>query len=368
MKPVKLLSVVGARPNYMKVLPLVREFKKIQKFKHLLIHTGQHYDELLSDAFFKDLELPEPDFFLGVGSGSHAEQTAKVMVECEKVLLSEKPKAVIVVGDVNSTMAVAIVASKLEIPVAHVEAGLRSFDRSMPEEINRLVTDTLSSFLFTTSQDANENLVREGIPDDKISFVGNVMIDTLLLFRDRAEKSTIFSTLDLESQNYGLITLHRPSNVDRREPLSGILRAFDRLQREIPLVFAVHPRTRKMMRQFGLEEQIGGMKNLILTDPLGYLDFLKLTCHARLILTDSGGLQEESTFLRIPCLTLRENTERPITITQGTNRLVGNDPEKIIAESLDILRNGSKDESSSVPDLWDGKAAERIAGILSLKL
>lgn len=368
MKPVKLMSVVGARPNFMKVLPLVREFEKVRGLRHLLIHTGQHYDELLSDAFFKDLELPRPDFCLGVGSGSHAEQTAKVMVESEKVLLAEKPDAVIVVGDVNSSMAVSIAASKLQIPVAHVEAGLRSFDRSMPEEINRLVTDTLSSFLFTTCRDANENLAREGVPDDKVFFVGNVMIDSLLMLREESEKSQILEVLGLVSKNYGLVTLHRPSNVDRQEPLSNILTALDHLQQEVPLVFAVHPRTRKMIRTFGYERQLAGARNLRLTDPLGYLDFLKLTSHARLILTDSGGLQEESTFLGVPCLTLRENTERPITVTQGTNRLVGNDPGKILAGAREILGNGYPARSYSIPELWDGMAASRIVGILTSKL
>jgi UDP-N-acetylglucosamine 2-epimerase (non-hydrolysing) len=365
MRSIKLMSVVGARPNFMKVLPLVREFEKVQGLRHQLLHTGQHYDELLSDAFFRDLELPKPDFYLGAGSGSHAEQTAKIMVESEKVLLNEKPDAVIVVGDVNSSMAVSIAASKLQIPIVHVEAGLRSFDRSMPEEINRLVTDALSSFLFTTCRDADKNLVREGVPEDQIFFVGNVMIDTLLLFRGKSERSKILDALDLVSKNYGLLTLHRPSNVDGREALGGIVTALDRLQREIPLVFAVHPRTRKMIRTFGYEEQLTGMKNLILTDPLGYLDFLKLTCHAKMILTDSGGLQEESTFLGVPCLTLRENTERPITVRQGTNRLVGNDPEKILAGALEILRNGYPKKSGAVPELWDGKAAGRITEVLT---
>jgi UDP-N-acetylglucosamine 2-epimerase (non-hydrolysing) len=368
MRSIKLLSVVGARPNFIKVLPLVRQFEKVKGLTHQLMHTGQHYDELLSDAFFRDLELPKPDFYLGAGSGSHAEQTAKVMVESEKVLSIEKPDAVIVFGDVNSSMAVSIVASKLQIPVAHVEAGLRSFDRSMPEEINRIVTDALSSFLFTTCRDADENLAREGILDRNVFFVGNVMIDSLLLFRDKSEKSKILDTLGLASKNYGLLTLHRPSNVDGREALNGIVTALDRLQREIPLVFAVHPRTRKMIRTFGYEEQLAGMKNLILTEPLGYLDFLKLTSHARLILTDSGGLQEESTFLGIPCLTLRENTERPITVVQGTNRLVGNDPEKILAGALEILRNESPKRSDAVPELWDGRAADRIVEVLTSKL
>lgn len=368
MKPIKVLSVVGARPNFMKVLPLIRQFEKVQGLKHQLMHTGQHYDELLSDAFFRDLELPKPDFWLGAGSGSHAEQTAKVIVESEKVLLVERPDAVIVVGDVNSTVAVSIAASKLQIPIAHVEAGLRSFDRSMPEELNRLVTDTLSSFLFTTCRDADENLAREGIPKNNVFFVGNVMIDSLLLFRGKSEKSRILDRFGLTSKNYGLVTLHRPSNVDERESLNGILSALDRIQREIPLVFAVHPRTQKMIRTFGYENRLTGMRNLILTDPLGYLDFVKLTSHARLILTDSGGLQEESTFLGIPCLTLRENTERPITLRQGTSCLVGNDPEKIVAGALRILRNGSPERSYAVPELWDGKAADRIVEVLISRL
>jgi UDP-N-acetylglucosamine 2-epimerase (non-hydrolysing) len=368
MRPIKVLSVVGARPNFMKVLPLVRQFEKVRGLNHQLMHTGQHYDELLSDAFFRDLELPKPDYYLGAGSGSHAEQTAKVMVESEKVLLAEKHDAVIVFGDVNSSLAVSIVASKLQIPVAHVEAGLRSFDRSMPEEINRIVTDALSSFLFTTCRDADENLSREGVPERNVYLVGNVMIDSLLLFKDKAERSKILDALGRKSKNYGLVTLHRPSNVDSRGPLNGIINALERLQQEIPLVFAVHPRTRKMIRTFGFEEQLAGMKNLTLTDPLGYLDFLKLTSHARIILTDSGGLQEESTFLGVPCLTLRENTERPITVTQGTNQLVGNDPEKILGRALEILRNGSPDRTYAVPELWDGRAADRIVEILTSKL
>lgn len=368
MRSIKLLSVVGARPNYMKILPLVREFEKVQGLTHRLIHTGQHYDESMSDAFFRDLELPRPDLFLGVGSGSHAEQTAKVMVEIEKALLSEKPDAVIVVGDVNSTMAVSIVASKLGIPVAHVEAGLRSFDRAMPEEINRLVTDALSTYLFTTCEDANENLAREGVPDDRVFFVGNVMIDTLVMLRGKSEGSKILESLGLASGKYALVTLHRPSNVDSAEHFEGILGAIDRLQKQLTVVFVAHPRTRKMIGRFGLEGRLSGMSGLILTDPLGYLDFLKLSSHARLILTDSGGLQEESAFLGIPCLTLRENTERPVTIRQGTNRLVGNDPERIYGEASRILSGENPALTHAPPDLWDGKAAGRIADILTSRI
>jgi len=314
----KIINVTGARPNMMKVAPLMEAMKKHRELKPVLIHTGQHYDEKMSKVFFDDLSMPEPDIYLGVGSGSHAEQTAKVMIEFEKILTSERPDMVVVVGDINSTMACAITAVKLHIPVAHVEAGLRSFDRTMPEEINRIVTDSVSDYLFTTSEDANENLKREGIPDEKIYFAGNVMIDTLLRHREKAQKSDIIKRLGLKERGYAVLTLHRPSNVDGKENFKRILDAILQIQKRIKIVFPIHPRTLKMIKGHGLFDFAEELKNLAVVEPLGYLEFLKLMTDAKFVLTDSGGIQEETTILNIPCLTLRENTERPVTVTEGT--------------------------------------------------
>ena len=355
----KVTAVVGARPNYMKVAPIWRELDKHSHITKTLIHTGQHYDENMSNIFFDDLKLPKPDHYLGVGSGTHGEQTGKVIVEIEKVLAKEKPNLLIVVGDVNSTMAGALVAVKLGIPVAHVEAGLRSFDRTMPEEINRMVTDAVAELLFITEASAEKNLLREGVAESKIHFVGNVMIDSLYYYRPLAERSTILDDLGLRRGAYGLVTLHRPSNVDDPTVLRGILGALIELGGECPLIFSVHPRTRKIINNNSLEIP---PEKLRLIEPTGYLEFAKLMMHARLILTDSGGIQEETTALGIPCLTIRENTERPVTLELGTNRLVGTDGERILEEGRKAL--AEKSGKGKVPDLWDGSASERIVKVI----
>lgn len=359
----KILTVAGARPNFMKIAPLMNEMKKYPDEIHaVLIHTGQHYDEKMSKLFFEELAIPKPDIDLEVGSASHAVQTAKIMIEFEKVLLQERPDLIVVVGDVNSTIGCALPSVKLGIPVAHVEAGLRSFDRTMPEEINRILTDAISTYLFVTEPSGQQNLLREGIPQEKIYFVGNVMIDTLLANKAKAGQSRILEMLNLQPQTYGLLTLHRPSNVDVRDTFVNILHALGEIQRSLPLIFPVHPRTRKRIEEFGLTDKVQAMKNLYLTEPLGYLDFLKLMAEAKLVLTDSGGIQEETTILRVPCLTLRENTERPVTLEQGTNTLVGTDPERIIQAAFAILHG--QNIFHQIPELWDGKAAARIVTIL----
>ncbi len=342
----------------MKIAPLMWELRRRDGVSSYLVHTGQHYDEKMSKLFFVELNIPRPDIDLEVGSGSHAVQTAEVMKRFEPVLLDQHPEAVLVVGDVNSTLACALTAVKLGIRVAHVEAGLRSFDRTMPEEINRLLTDAISDWLFVTETSGIDNLRHEGIPAEKIHFVGNVMIDTLLACRDRAEASPILDQLGLQRGSYGVLTLHRPANVDNPEVFSRLMGAIEQLARELPIVFPVHPRTRRSLAAVGAERLPG----LILTEPLGYLDFLKLVAHARLVLTDSGGIQEETTVLGVPCLTLRENTERPVTCSQGTNRLVGLNPERIVAEGLQVLTSPSV---GRVPELWDGQAARRIVDILT---
>jgi UDP-N-acetylglucosamine 2-epimerase (non-hydrolysing) len=356
----KILTVVGARPNFMKAAPLLREAGPRPGVSSYLVHTGQHYDRQMSELFFEELQLPRPDVDLGVGSGSHAVQTAEVMRRFEPVLLEQRPDVVVVVGDVNSTIACALTAVKLGVRVAHVEAGLRSFDRTMPEEINRVLTDAISHWLFVSERSGVENLRAEGIPDERVHFVGNVMIDTLLRCRQRSEQSAILGTLGLPDRGYAVLTLHRPANVDDPSVFAGLLHAVERVQREIPVVFPVHPRTRK-----ALNGQGGKMPNLVLTEPLGYLDFTKLLAHARLVLTDSGGIQEETTVLGVPCLTLRENTERPVTVQQGTNVLVGLAPERIVAAGLQALSSPLPD--SRVPELWDGKAAGRILDVLTAR-
>ncbi|HXI84206.1 MAG TPA: UDP-N-acetylglucosamine 2-epimerase (non-hydrolyzing) [Verrucomicrobiae bacterium] len=358
----RIVNVVGARPNFMKMAPLMMEYRRQpDKFDPKLVHTGQHYDDNMSALFFEQLHLPKPDVYLGIGSGSHSEQTAKVMVEMEKLLSAEPPDLVVVVGDINSTMAATIAAAKLCIPVAHVEAGLRSFDRTMPEEINRLVTDALSDYCFITSQDADENLRREGVAPEKIFFVGNVMIDTLLQLKDVALKSDIAQKLGLNGQ-YGFVTLHRPSNVDDKEVFAEILAALDSIQNDLLLVFPVHPRTVNRLKQFGFWDGLQGRKNLKLTDPVGYLDSLCLMAKAKLVLTDSGGVQEETTVLGVPCLTIRNNTERPVTITEGTNTLVGTSQSRIVGEAKKILEGNGK--QGRAPKFWDGKAAGRIVECL----
>lgn len=358
----KLINVVGARPNLMKIAPLVEELRRHADIEQLLLHTGQHYDASLSQIFFDELDIPAPDIYLGVGSGSHAEQAARVMVAFERVLLEHRPNGIVVVGDVNSTLACAITAAKLGVPVAHVEAGLRSFDRRMPEEINRIVTDALSDLLFTTSRDANANLAAEGIAADKVHFVGNVMIDTLRKHRQYAAQLETPALLGLHLGGYALLTLHRPSNVDDPAILGGIVQALTIIQRKLPIIFPVHPRTMRRLHDFGFADRLADAPDLRLIEPQGYLAFLGLMTHARLVLTDSGGVQEESTILGVPCLTLRENTERPVTITEGTNVLVGSDPERIVAEVRSIL--AGNDKQGRIPDLWDGRAAERIVAIL----
>jgi len=358
-----LVVVAGARPNYMKVAPLLRELHKHPDFFHTrFIHTGQHYDAGMSDVFFQDLEIPLPDQFLGVGSGSHAEQTAKVLVAFEQVCLKEQPDLVVVVGDVNSTMACAITSKKLCIPVAHVEAGLRSGDWTMPEEINRVVTDAISDLLFTPSRDGDQNLLREGIPAERIHFVGNVMIDCLLEQLPKIETRDTLKQFGLEADRYATLTLHRPSNVDVPSVFTGIIQVMLELSKLLPIIWPVHPRSRKMMEQLGLMHQIEGSQGLRLTDPVGYLDMLALNRRARFILTDSGGLQEEATVLGVPCITLRENTERPVTIEAGGNRLVGNHPDSIRSAALSFL--SANNHAIRIPEFWDGKAAERIVAIL----
>ena len=358
----KIILVVAARPNFMKVSPIWHELAKSpDAFQPVLVHTGQHYDARMSDVFLQELDMPEPHRHLGVGSGSHAAQTARVMMAFEGVLLEEKPDLVVVVGDVNSTVACAIDAAKLLIPVAHVEAGLRSGDRRMPEEINRVLTDAISDLLLTPSEDANRNLRGEGVADEKIHFVGNVMIDSLRLLEGRADASHVLESLDLTAGRYALVTLHRPSNVDERETFRGILSALDHIQGHIPVVFPAHPRTEKAIEQFGLRDGVSRMRGLRLIEPMGYLDFLKLQKHAALVLTDSGGIQEETTVLGVPCLTLRENTERPATVEVGTNTVVGVAPERIVAEADAVL--GGRYKAGRIPDLWDGRAAQRIVAV-----
>lgn len=363
----KIISVVGARPNFMKVAPLHRAFAKYDsKFQHMIVHTGQHYDRSMSKVFFEDLGLPDPDMYLGVGSGTHAEQTAKVMVEFEKVLLKKQPDLVVVVGDVNSTVACSLVSVKLNIPVAHVEAGLRSFDRTMPEEINRLLTDTIAEYLFVSERSGLVNLRREGVDEKKVSFVGNVMIDSLIQFRQRAQASTLWSSRGLKEKEFVLVTLHRPSNVDDRENLGRILELFRRLDERTTVVFPIHPRTRKMLAEFGLEKEANAIRKLMLLEPVGYLDFLSMMEKSALVITDSGGIQEETTFLGVPCLTLRENTERPVTVEQGTNELCGHDFDVAAHKSVEAIEGRWK--KGSVPEMWDGKTAERIARTLAEKL
>jgi len=355
--------VAGARPNFMKVAPLwVALAADPRHFAPRLVHTGQHYDPLLSDVFLRDLELPRPHVALGVGSGTHAEQTAGIMVAFERVCAEERPDLVLVVGDVNSTMACTLVAAKLEIPVAHVEAGLRSFDRSMPEEINRVVTDALSTYLFTPSRDADENLRREGISGGRVHFVGNVMIDSLRRFLPRISALRAHATYGLPPRGYALLTLHRPTNVDRPDACQQILAALEVIARRVPVLFPLHPRTRKSLASLGLEARLRGMAGLIVTEPMGYLEFLSLQQGAAFVMTDSGGVQEETTVLGIPCLTLRENTERPVTISEGTNQLVKPARDAIIDKALEVLHEPPR--AGRIPEFWDGRAAERTVRVL----
>jgi len=362
----RILCIVGARPNLPKIAPLIREMRRHPGIEPILVHTGQHYDDALSDVFFRQMRIPAPDINLEVGSGSHATQTAEILKRIEPVLIERKPDVVLVVGDVNSTVAVSLAAAKLGIPIAHVEAGLRSFDRSMPEEINRIVTDALADFLFVTEEDAIENLLREGRPRDAIHFVGNVMIDSLWHFLPLAERSTIGDDLGLKDgsdwRRFAVLTLHRPSNVDCLGTLTGLLRAIHCVANEVPVVFPVHPRTKQKL----MAAEITHHPQLCVIPPIGYLDFLCLLSKATLVLTDSGGIQEETTALGVPCLTLRENTERPVTISQGTNLLIGSDPEKVVAAAREALTGQGK--TGRLPNLWDGCAAERIVKLLLTEL
>ncbi len=361
----KIINAVGARPNFIKIAPIIDELRRHEEFEWSLVHTGQHYDYEMSKTFFVDLNLPEPDIHLDVASGSHAEQTGKTMMRFEKVLVEQRPDLVIVVGDVNSTLACALASSKLRVPIAHVEAGLRSFDRAMPEEINRLLTDAISDYLFVTERSGQDNLLKEGIPSEKIFLVGNVMIDTLLKNKERASKSPILSQLNLRQGEYAVLTLHRPENVDSRETFASLLNALGELRKHIRIVYPVHPRAKRTIDEFGLEKDFPfllGEERFLLVNPLSYLSFLELLSRSKFVLTDSGGVQEETTILNIPCLTLRENTERPVTVTEGSNIIVGKDPERIVRESVRIL-NGDR-KIGNVPRLWDGKAAERIVDVL----
>jgi UDP-N-acetylglucosamine 2-epimerase (non-hydrolysing) len=357
MKTIHISAVVGARPNFMKMAPILEEVRRRPRFSARLVHTGQHYSAEMSDSFFKDLGMPLPDINLQVGSGSHTAQTAGVMLKLETEFTESRPDLVLVVGDVNSTMAASLVAVKLGIPVAHVEAGLRSFDRRMPEEINRLVTDAISDYLFASEPSGVTNLRAEGVPPERIFLVGNVMIDTLLKFRDRAVAGDILKRLGLERGCYAVATLHRPSNVDDPASLAGLVRMLSSLSERLPVVFPVHPRTMARIESTGIPHP-----GVLLLPPLGYLDFLGLTSQARIVLTDSGGIQEETTILRVPCLTLRENTERPITIEQGTNRLAGTDPAQVLSMALEIL--DAPAPASQTPDFWDGCASVRILDVL----
>jgi UDP-N-acetylglucosamine 2-epimerase (non-hydrolysing) len=360
-KPLKIIIVAGARPNFMKVAPLLHSIARhnqqavngTRAIVPFLVHTGQHYDEKMSSVFFAELGIPAPDVNLEVGSGSHAVQTANIMTRFEPVCERERPDWVLVVGDVNSTMACALVASKMGIRVAHVEAGLRSFDRSMPEEINRLVTDSIADLLLTPSEDANENLLREGVPAARICLVGNIMIDSLLANLEKVGRSTVLARHKLEKRRFIYVTLHRPSNVDTRESLTSIMRAFAEISRRMPVVFPMHPRTHARLAEFGIEVRDA---NITILDPVGYHDSLALTQSARCVVTDSGGLQEESTFFKTPCLTLRPNTERPITITVGSNQLIKTGE---VFERLDAVLKGDE-TCGRVPPLWDGLTSERV--------
>jgi len=396
----KWILVAAARPNFMKIAPLIRaiqaynsdptiqsRLKGVAGINPILVHTGQHYDDNMSDTFFRDLNIPMPDIYMGIGSGSHAEQTGRVLIAFEEVLLKENPDLVIVVGDVNSTMACSLAAVKLHIPVAHVEAGLRSFDRTMPEEINRIVTDAVADYLFTPSPDGDTNLIREGVPREKIFLVGDIMVDNLLYNLEKARNADTLKLMGLKGSNtidgcpapYALLTLHRPANVDKPETFGRILEGLKKVAAHIPILFPIHPRTKKQIAAFRLEEAFifhaspdispdtdkadnYGNGKIHCFEPLGYIDFLSLMAHAKIVFTDSGGIQEETTVLNIPCVTIRDTTERPITLTEGTNVLVGDDPEKIFLEAKQVLNGHAR--QGRCPAFWDGKTAERIVNIL----
>lgn len=382
----KVIQVVGARPNFMKVAPLHRAIQKLAGWTSKIVHTGQHFDAKMSDVFFTQLELPTPDFFLGIGGGSHTEVTAKIMVAFEKIVEAEQPDLIIVVGDVTSTLACTLVAIKMGIKVAHVEAGLRSFDRTMPEELNRILTDSVADYLFVTEESGLQHLKNEGVADERVFFSGNVMIDSLVRYQEKAKTTTILEDLGLSNSDsrlataaerrlatsdsglrtsdYIVMTMHRPANVDTKEGLESILELIELSSKDTKIIFPIHPRTRAHMEKFGLAERLDQAQNLIMTEPLGYLEFIQLMSNATAILTDSGGIQEETTYLGVPCLTFRDSTERPITVTLGTNQLLSDlDPKKTYAALQEIL--AGKVKKGSIPPLWDGKAAERIAAQLA---
>ena len=357
MNPFEIACIAGARPNFIKIASIVHEISQRSRLRFRLIHTGQHFSPEMSDSFFADLQIPRPDVALGVSGGTPAQQTAAIMQNLHPVFAENRPDLVLVVGDVNSTVAAALVSAHLSIPVAHVEAGLRSFDRGMPEEINRVVTDVLSSYLFTSEPSGEVNLLREGIPKERIFFCGNVMIDTLLRFRAKAAQSDILARTSLESGKYAVVTLHRPSNVDEPKQLAALIAMLEQLRERLPVIFPLHPRTAKRLAEMGIAP-----KEITITGALGYLDFLQLMSAARLVMTDSGGIQEETTILNVPCLTLRDNTERPVTITNGSNRLVGSDPWAALRAADEVLASGPQEPRR--PDLWDGSAAVRIVDVL----
>ncbi len=357
----KIITIAGARPNFIKIAPLCRAFnKRKDRFKHLICHTGQHFDRNMSKIFFEQLEMPEPDFNLGVGGGTHAAQTARIMIEFEKIMNQHKPDLILVPGDVNSTLACSVVASKLGTKIGHVEAGLRSFDRGMPEEINRIVTDVLSDYLFISEEAGLTNLRQEGLSEDKLHFVGNIMIDSLVHFLPTIERSGILDTLNLTTGQYTLMTFHRPSNVDTRPSLTQLVDMLNRLTDKTKLVFPVHPRTRKNLEKFDLTSKLS--KEILTLDPIGYIDFLALTRSANLLITDSGGIQEETTFLGVQCITVRNNTERPVTVTTGTNQLIGTELDAVERAALKVLDGNIK--KGKIPEKWDGLTAERIVDII----
>lgn len=354
----RIINVVGARPNFMKIAPLMQAYKAYPEIEPVLVHTGQHYDDKMSDAFFRDLGMADPDVNLGVGSASPAVQTAEIMKAFAGVCAEYKPDMVLVVGDVNSTLACTIAAKQLHVKVIHYEAGIRSFDRSMPEEINRLVTDSIADFFLVTEHSAIDNLKKEGHSADKIHFVGNLMIDTLIANRGKAEQKNTYLGYNLHKDNYALLTMHRPVNVDNPEILRKFVDAFEQISSWIQIIYPVHPRAEKNLRQFNLWQHFSSVKNVVLTGPLGYHDMLNLQMNCRFIMTDSGGMQEESSILKKPCITLRFSTERPVTVNKGSSVLVGSDTDKL-SENVNMIRNGIFKITREIP-LWDGKAAQRI--------
>jgi UDP-N-acetylglucosamine 2-epimerase (non-hydrolysing) len=362
----KLISVVGTRPNFMKIAPIIHELDNHPDIQHILVHTGQHYDSKMSGDFFKDLGIPEPDFNLNIGSDTQSKQVAMIMIAFEEVCDEVQPDGLIIVGDVNSTMAATLVAAKKGITSLHVEAGIRSNDREMPEEINRLVTDAICDYLLPPSIDAVENLIKEGHDSNDIELVGNIMIDTLQKNQSQIQNSKILETLNLETKNYAVLTLHRPSNVDNKETFQGILEAVAYTQKHLPVIYPIHPRSRKMLEQYGLMSYVEGLPQLYLVDALGYNDFGRLVSQAKMVLTDSGGIQEETTVYGVPCITIRKNTERPITIWEGTNELAGTSKHKII-DLVNQVLNGTW-KASKIPQLWDGKTASRIINFIKQKL